>query len=73
VSNFLNSHPTFKNVFYQPGTPLLAAVSRMVPAIPHQGDAMKKRNKTNRKKAALKTKIRRKSLRKSKGERKYPS
>lgn len=34
---------------------------------------MKKRNKTNRKKAALKIKIRKKSLIKSKGERKYPS
>jgi hypothetical protein len=34
---------------------------------------MKKRTKTNRKKAALKIKVRKKSLKKSKGERKYPS
>lgn len=34
---------------------------------------MKKRNKTNRMRAALKIKIRKKSLKKSKGERKYPS
>jgi len=34
---------------------------------------MKKRSKTNRLKAALKRKNVRKSLRKSKGERKYPT
>jgi hypothetical protein len=34
---------------------------------------MKKQNKTSRMRAARKIKIRKKSLRKSKGERKYPS
>ncbi len=34
---------------------------------------MKNRSKTNRMRAALKIKTKKKSLRKSKGERKYPS
>jgi hypothetical protein len=38
-----------------------------------QGEAMKNRNKTNRMRAARKTKMKKKSLRKSRGERKYPS
>jgi len=37
------------------------------------GGIMRKRNKTNRLKAALKRKNVKKSLRKSKGERRYPS
>jgi hypothetical protein len=38
-----------------------------------QGEAMKNRSKTNRMRAARKIKMKKKSLRKSKGERKYPS
>jgi len=40
--------------------------------VPQEED-MKKRNKTNRLKAALKRKNVKSSLRKSKGERKYPT
>lgn len=43
------------------------------PSMTQQGEAMKNRSKTNRMRAALKIKTKKKSLRKSKGERKYPS